>query len=136
MMLRITLILILTTLPLSSLSLDLNKACEEETEQRKSLMKKLSTSLSEANLAGQCKGFHGNNLSIYAACEEYIEQENNLLGNLSTSFSESHKAGICMGAIYAACDNNNFTSIAERIVDRNDKLIRKFEIKNTVGCNG
>jgi len=135
-MLRITLILILSTLPFPSLSLDLNKACEEEIEQKKSLLNKLSTSLTEANLAGQCKGYYGNGLSIYEACEEYIEQENNLLGKLSTSFSESHKAGICMGAIYAVCNNDNFTSIAERIVARKDKLISKSEIKITIGCNG
>lgn len=65
-------------LSLNSHAIDINKACTELIEQKKALLSILSTSLTEANMAGQCIGYQAvrnkTRLSIDKACAEYIEQ--------------------------------------------------------------
>lgn len=122
-------------------SLDISQACDELTQQKKALLSKLSTSLSEANMAGQCIGYRaiasGTQLNLEKACSELVEQKNNLLGSLSTSFEEANQAGICMGAIYAACGTvDSYKKGAERIINKGLINTRINTIKKAVGCYG
>lgn len=122
-------------------SLDISKACDELTQQKEALLSKFSTSLSEANMAGQCIGYQaitsGTQLNLEKACSELVEQKSNLLGSLSTSFEEANQAGICMGAIYAACGSvNSYNKAAESIINKGLINTRVYTIKKAVGCYG
>ena len=118
-------------------SFDIKLACKEKEEQKKSLLTKMSTSLTEANLAGQCTGYRSYyKIDVTLACSEFIEQKNSLLTSLSTSLTEANLAGMCVGAIYRAaekCDVNtasiDYLSIAE------DASSWKG-IKTQLGCYG
>lgn len=89
---------------LSSISLanvDVTHACAELKEQNEALVPQISTSLSEANLAGQCKGYRNDTgINLYEACDEFVEQKTALLSVLSTTVSEANDAGYCVGAVY------------------------------------
>ena len=93
-------------------TVNIDLACKEKKEQQMSLLTKMSTSVSEANLAGQCTGYwHYNEVDLGKACSEFLEQKNALLPSLSTSLSEANSAGICIGAIYRVaveCEVNNY----------------------------
>ena len=116
-------------------TVDINLACKEKKEQQMSLFSKMSTSLTEANLAGQCTGYwHYDEENLHKACSEFLEQKNALLPSLSTSLSEAHLAGICIGAIYRVaveCDvysyHINYSRIAENSFSLNS-------IKEQLGC--
>jgi len=118
-------------------SFDIKLACKEKEEQKKSLLTNMSTSLTEANLAGQCTGYRSyNNVDVALSCSEFIEQKKSLLSSLSTSLSEANLAGMCVGAIYRVaekCDVNisyiNYSSIAERAYSLNS-------IKEQLDCIG
>lgn len=122
----------------STYALDITKACNEEKEQKRSLSN-LSTSMSEAFLAGQCIGYRETSkfnreffseLSI--ACGEYIERKESLLPmEVSTTLSEAMQSGMCIGAIYQvaqSCDRSNvyinYSSIA--------RLVRQTHGENTL----
>tara|TARA_R110001606_G_scaffold27733_1_gene88485 strand:+ start:706 stop:1140 length:435 start_codon:yes stop_codon:yes gene_type:complete len=82
---------------------DIDLACKEKKEQQRSLLERLSTSVTEAHLAGQCTGYHSYNMNNFEwkeSCSEFLEQKKSLLGSLSTSLQEAHLAGVCVGAIY------------------------------------
>jgi len=82
-------------------SVDIDLACKEKKEQEMSLLNKMSTSLTEANLAGQCTGYTSYyKIEFNQVCPEFIEQKRALLSSLSTSLSEANLAGQCIGAIY------------------------------------
>ena len=125
---------------LNSHALDINKACQEFSEQKEALLSNLSTSLTEANMAGQCIGYRAVinkvRLSVYKACAEYIEQQESLLGNFSTSLKEANKAGQCLGAIYAACGPGDFNYSAERIVSHGLINANSPSLKRIAGCHG
>lgn len=83
--------------------IDIDLACKEKKEQQRSLLEKLSTSVTEAHLAGQCTGYYSLNRSDFKwkeYCSEFLEQKESLLGSLSTSLKEANLAGMCVGAIY------------------------------------
>lgn len=79
---------------------DINLACKEKNEQKHSLLTRLSTSVTEAHLAGQCTGYESySKIDFTKSCSEFVEQKKSLL-SFSTSLKEAHLAGICVGAIY------------------------------------
>ena len=127
---------------LSAQALDVTKACNELEEQKQALLEKLSTSFTEANMAGQCIGYQAIrknikiNININTACTELIEQKNNLFGSFSTSLKEANQAGICIGAIYGACGTVNFTDAAQRVIYKISSNATKRQLRNVVGCNG
>jgi hypothetical protein len=125
---------------LNSHALDINKACQEFREQKEALLSYLSTSLTEANMAGQCIGYRAviekTELSIDEACVEYIEQRESLLGNFSTSLKEANKAGQCLGAIYAACGLGDFNHSAEKIVSHGSIKANSPSLKRIADCRG
>ncbi|WP_354622940.1 hypothetical protein [Psychromonas sp. MME2] len=102
-------------------SINLNLACKEKKEQQMSLLTEMSTSVSEAHLAGQCTGYWSFEIvPIKESCSEFVEQKNALLPAFSTSVSEAHYAGICVGVIYRIAQNcgthvrqNEYLRIAE-----------------------
>tara|TARA_B100001063_G_C16753214_1_gene551531 strand:- start:520 stop:948 length:429 start_codon:yes stop_codon:yes gene_type:complete len=80
---------------------DIDLACKEKKEQQRSLLERLSTSVTEAHLAGQCTGYNAYyKINIKESCSEFVEQKESLLSSLSTSLKEAHLAGRCVGAIY------------------------------------
>lgn len=86
-------------------SVDIDLACKEKEEQKNSILTKMSTSLAEANLAGQCTGYESYyKIDFKLSCSELIEQKESLLSSLSTSLSEANLAGMCVGAIYRAAE--------------------------------
>ncbi len=137
---RLFLFTLLAIAPLHSFALDINKACDELEEQKHSLLTKLSTSLKEANMAGQCVGYkailYEKDIDLTKACSEFIEQKESLLGNLSTSLKEANQAGICMGAVYASCGSVNYKNAAVRIVKSSPSSSYSYLIQKIVGCNG
>jgi hypothetical protein len=122
-----------------ALDVDINRACDELDEQKETLVSSLSTSLEEANLAGQCIGWSkinkGRRLKVFKPCSEFLEQKNNILGDLSTSFIEANKAGVCLGAIFASCSGISYVSVATHLVDYGDYFVDQDDILR-VGCNG
>lgn len=81
-------------------SVDIELACKEKEEQKETLLTKMSTSLKEANLAGQCTGYNSyHRIDWEESCTEFIEQKKSLL-SMSTSLKEANSAGQCKGAIY------------------------------------
>ncbi len=122
------------------LALDTTEACSELEEQRNALLSKLSTSIKEANMAGQCIGWraikNSKTIELNNPCNEFLEQKNNLLGNMSTSLIEANKAGICLGAIYAACGSTSYSVAAQRIADNSYREINKYDIRRITDCYG
>jgi hypothetical protein len=95
--------------------MNIESACKERDEQKKAPLSKMSTSYSEAFLAGQCIGYekitytytYSNinfDINSFAelpnACSEFVEKKEALLPFVSTSLSEAMLAGMCVGAIY------------------------------------
>lgn len=117
-------------------SFNIGLACEEKKEQQMSLLANMSTSLTEANLAGQCTGYKSySRIDIALSCSEFREQKRSLLSSLSTSLSEANRAGMCIGAIYRVaeeCDADtsyiNYSNIAENVYSLDS-------IKELMGCN-
>ncbi len=114
-MLRLFITISLFFLSFSAAAIDIESACKERDEQKKALLSKMSTSYSEAFLAGQCKGFENitytytySNISfdinsfdeLPNSCAEFVEKKEALLPFISTSLSEAMLAGMCVGAIY------------------------------------
>lgn len=112
---RLIMILSLFVLNFSAAAMDVESACKERDEQKKALLSKMSTSYSEAFLAGQCKGFENitytytySNITfdinsfdeLPNSCAEFVEKKEALLPFISTSLSEAMLAGMCVGAIY------------------------------------
>jgi hypothetical protein len=118
-------------------SVDIEIACKEKKEQKKSLLTKMSTSLQEANLAGQCTGYNSyDEIDIKQACSEFLEQKNSLFSNLSTSNLEANLAGMCIGAIYRVSEecsvsneSINYSLIAEEVISVKSVIIQ-------LDCNG
>lgn len=137
-MLKLFLTLFITLTALSTYSLDIDEACDELKEQQEALLSKLSTSLTEANMAGQCIGYSAINnnkkINLNAACAEFIEQQENLLGNFSTSMQEANQAGICLGAIYAACGTIDFSDAANQIKDNLLHTNSEADIRRVTDC--
>jgi hypothetical protein len=135
------LITILLGMSSSAYALNIDKACEEYGEQKQALLSNLSTSYKEANMAGQCIGYravirgNGIGIKLKQLCSEFIEQKENLLGRLSTSLKEANMAGQCIGAIYAACNNINYTSAAKIIINSNDSFtMSRSRIRHYLNC--
>ncbi|AWY01091.1 hypothetical protein A8139_14715 [Marinomonas primoryensis] len=133
------LIIIFLGMSSSAYALNIDKACEEYGEQKQALLSNLSTSYKEANMAGQCIGYsavlRGNGIKLKQLCSEFIEHKENLLGRLSTSLTEANMAGQCIGAIYAACNNINFTSAAKIISHSNDSFtMSRSRIRHYLNC--
>ncbi|MBQ4833201.1 hypothetical protein J8L70_08110 [Pseudoalteromonas sp. MMG010] len=120
-------------------NVDIKLACEEKKEQQRSLLKRLSTSVTEAHLAGQCTGYnlyYMKDIEWKASCSEFLEQKKSLLGSLSTSLKEAHLAGICVGAIYRIakrCKVDTY-KINYPYVASGDLTVRKVEER--LGCYG
>ncbi|TMP04863.1 hypothetical protein CWC11_10840 [Pseudoalteromonas sp. S3178] len=97
-------LVVFTLFSTSSLAnVDIDLACKEKKEQQRSLLEKLSTSVTEAHLAGQCTGYYSYNMEGIEwkeSCSEFLEQKESLLSSLSTSLKEAHLSGRCVGAIY------------------------------------
>lgn len=117
-------------------SVDIVLACEEKKEQQMSLLTSMSTSLTEANLAGQCTGYKSySRIDIALSCSEFREQKKSLLSSLSTSLSEANLAGMCIGAIYRVAEECNadtsyinYSYIAKNVYSLDS-------IKELIGCN-
>jgi hypothetical protein len=133
-------LLLVTISSLNANALDITKACEELEEQKKSLLSKFSTSLTEAKMAGQCIGYSAISsnkaIDLNKPCTEFIEQKNNLFGSFSTSLKEANQSGVCIGAIYGACGTVNFTDAAQRVVDKISSSTTKRRLRSVVDCNG
>ena len=118
-------------------AVDIDLACKEKKEQKMSLFPKMSTSLIEANLAGQCTGYHSySRIDVTLACSEFVEQKKSLFTLLSTSLTEANLAGMCVGAIYRAAERCNadttfidYLSLAEGATSWRD-------LKRGLGCYG
>ena len=118
---RLIITLLLFSLSFSASAMDIGNACKERDEQKKALLSKMSTSISEALLAGQCTGYHQTSYTKYSAssfdelpqaCSEFVEQKEALLPfDMSTTLSEAMLAGMCLGAIYkvaASCESAEY----------------------------
>ena len=69
---RLIIAILLSVFSLSVAAIDINKACKERNEQKHALLSNLSTSISEALLAGQCTGYEQtsySNTNIYSFAE-------------------------------------------------------------------
>ncbi|MGB2742817.1 MAG: hypothetical protein WBC60_19915 [Cognaticolwellia sp.] len=136
---------------LSTLAIDIDKACKERDEQKHALLSNMSTSISEALLAGQCIGYkkasyNNFNISTFAdlskACSEFVEQKEALLPfNMSTNLTEAMYAGMCLGAIYkiaTKCNSDesliNYLYIAKGIIDTTESQA-VFHIDNYLNCS-
>ncbi|WP_441004023.1 hypothetical protein [Pseudocolwellia agarivorans] len=111
---------------------DIELACQEQEEQKKSLLTKMSTSLKEANLAGQCTGYHSYyNIDLEHACSEFIEQKKSLLQSLSTSNIEANLAGRCVGATYRIAEDCgvNTSSIDYVLIAETATSVKSVRIK-------
>ncbi|MEL0623971.1 hypothetical protein V6238_12800 [Marinomonas arenicola] len=133
------LITILLVISSSAHALNIKKACEEYDEQKQALLSNLSTSYKEANMAGQCIGYrkvlYENGIKLKQFCSEFVEHKESLLGNISTSLIEANMAGQCIGAIYAACNNINYTSAAKIISNSHESfLMSRSNIQNYLNC--
>jgi len=120
-------------------TVDIELACEEKKEQQMSLLSKMSTSLSEAHLAGQCTGYKSlYQVDLGEACSEFIEQKEALLSSVSTSFSEANLAGICVGAIYKLAIEKcrgktptiDFLSVAREVI----KERSAYSVERNINC--
>ena len=102
----LSLLFFITSNAISANVVDIDAACKEEEEQKKSLLTRMSTSLIEAHLAGQCKGFNSySEINIDKNCSEFVEQQNAIFPSLSTSLIEANLAGRCVGAIYRIAED-------------------------------
>ncbi|WP_111976923.1 hypothetical protein [Algibacillus agarilyticus] len=112
----IVLILCFYSLSATAVGIDIDKACEERDEQENALLSKMSTSITEAFLAGQCIGYQNTYYKstykaqafkeLSRACSEFVEQKEALLPlNMSTTLKEAMLAGMCTGAIYKVAYN-------------------------------
>lgn len=110
-------------------------ACEEKKEQQRSLLTKMSTSLTEAHLAGQCTGYYSfSKIDWKLSCSEFMEQKNSLLSSLSTSLLEANLAGMCVGAIFRVaerCKANTY-SIDYSYIAGGDLTLKI--VKQRLGC--
>ncbi|NRA85021.1 MAG: hypothetical protein HRU22_15025, partial [Gammaproteobacteria bacterium] len=94
-----------TLLLLSSpvaVALDIETACQVRDKIKNSLLGKVSTSVGNAHLSGQCIGatkpyYHSD--EIVVNCAEYLEQKAALLGDFSTTLTEAYQSGFCVGTI-------------------------------------
>ena len=144
-------ILSLFVLNFSAAAMDIESACKERDEQKKALLSNMSTSISEALLAGQCIGYEKASYSNFKistfaglskACSEYVEQKEALLPlNISTTFSEAMFSGICLGVIYkiaTKCNSDerliNYLYIAKGIIDTIANQ-EAFYISNYLNCS-
>lgn len=115
---------------------DIDLACKEKKEQQRSLLERLSTSVAEAHLAGQCTGYNAYyKVNLKESCSEFLEQKESLLGSLSTSLKEANLAGMCVGAIYRVAKrckadtyNINYAFIARG-------ALTVYKIEQRLGCN-
>lgn len=145
---RLIIILLLCFCSLPVSAIDIKKACEERDEQRNALLNKMSTSITEAFLAGHCVGYEktyylGTSIdNLSEACSEFIERKEALLPfDISTTLSEAAKAGMCIGAIYKvakSCDIDEkyirYLNIARGIRHMDNKLAL-VHITTTFGCD-
>jgi hypothetical protein len=152
-MLRLIIVLLLCfySLSVSAAGIDIDKACEERDEQKKALLSKMSTSITEAFLAGQCTGYlqtyYRNSDSVHTfeeitmACSEFVEKKEGLLPfNMSTTLEEAMLAGMCTGAIYKVakdCDVNErhiqYLVIAKGLKDMSESQAI-VHLATTLGC--
>lgn len=109
---RLIVVIFLSFYSLSVSALDIYKACEERDEQKKALLSIMSTSISEAFLAGQCTGYKqtyylGTNIVNFPqVCSKFVEKREAFLPfDMSTTLSEAAYAGMCIGAIYKVAEN-------------------------------
>ncbi|MDN2664150.1 hypothetical protein OW492_12275 [Psychromonas sp. 14N.309.X.WAT.B.A12] len=131
--------LLFTSLLFSSNSfadVNIKLACEEKEEQKQSLLTRLSTSVTEAHLAGQCTGYYSHSrISFRESCSEFIEQKKSLL-SFSTSLKEAYLAGTCIGAIYKTaqdCDVDTYSINYQAIADGASSLSM---VEQRLGCYG
>jgi len=133
-----SLIVFLTFSSYSFAYVDIDKACNEKEEQKNSLLTRMSTSLIEAHLAGQCTGYNNYNLDeLIDACAEFVEQKESLIPSLSTSILEANLSGICVGAIYRIaikkCDQTfleiKYLDVAKAVVLKNDVSSIQYGIR-------
>ena len=132
-------------------AIDIESACKERDEQKKALLSNMSTSISEALLAGQCIGYKEasyNNFKISTfadlskACSEFVEQNEALLPfNMSTNLTEAMYAGMCLGVIYkiaTKCNSDasliNYLYIAKGIIDTTESQT-VFHIDDYFDCS-
>ena len=118
-------------------NVDIKSACDEKKQQQRSLLAKMSTSLKEAHLAGQCTGYKKyKKIDWKISCSEFMEQKNSLLGSLSTSLSEAYLAGMCVGAIFRVaevCQVEPFNIDYFRVAE---EALRHRTAKQLLGCFG
>jgi len=140
--------ILLSIFSLSVAAIDINKACRERDEQKHALLNEMSTSISEALLAGQCSGYQQtsyHNMHSFTelplACSEFVEQKKAFLPfNMSTSLLEAKRAGMCMGAIYKIaedCRHEDYRINYDYIADYVRHLNRRQaldSIAEYVGC--
>ena len=118
-------------------TVDIVLACKEKKEQQMSLLPKMSISITEANLAGQCTGYrHYSEVDFNKACSEFVEQKEALLPFMSTSLAEANWAGMCIGGIYRVakiCDVStsylNYLGVAKNVYSLRS-------LKEQLGCYG
>lgn len=116
---------------------DIKLACKEKEEQKNSQLTKMSTSMIEANLAGQCTGYNSyHKINLKQACSELIQQKKALLSTLSTSNLEANLAGMCIGAIYRISEqcSDSSETINYYLIAEGATSVKSVKIK--LGCNG
>jgi hypothetical protein len=118
-------------------NVDIELACKEKKEQQRSLLERLSTSVTEAHLAGQCTGYDSYyEVNLKESCSEFLEQKESLLSSLSTSLKEANLAGMCIGAIYRVakrCKVDTY-KINYAYIARGALTVHKVEQR--LGCYG
>ena len=118
-------------------NVDIELACKEKKEQQRSLLERLSTSVTEAHLAGQCTGYDFYyKVNLKESCSEFLEQKESLLSSLSTSLKEANLAGMCVGAIYRVakrCKVDTY-KINYAYIARGALTVHKVEQR--LGCYG
>lgn len=152
-MFRLFITISLSFISFSASAMDIEGACKERDEQKQALLSKMSTSYSEAFLAGVCVGFENITYTdLYSgfdinsfdelpnSCAEFVEKKEALLPFVSTSLSEAMLAGMCVGAIYNIANkcgsgqHIEYLKLAKSIRGLNvTKAANK--IANAVGCS-
>ena len=118
-------------------SVDIDLACKEKEEQKNSILTKMSTSLTEANLAGQCTGYKSYyKIDFKLSCSELIEQKKSLLSSLSTSLYEANLAGMCIGAIYRVAEKCRMETSYIDYLSIAESASSLKAVKKELGCYG
>lgn len=147
---KLIIALLLCSVSQLALAIDVKQACKEREEQKNALFSRMSTSIKEAMLAGQCSGYeqtaynYNNQYSfpeLPLACSEFVEQKKALLPlDISISLREANLAGMCIGAIYKVAKDCRFEEYRidydgiANVVRNQSKRQAVYKVAESIDC--